>query len=761
MYSAIKQEDYVYKNCPIPGGGYVTGFVFHPKNSKILYARTDIGGVYRFDFENEKWLSLCGRADPHNMAQTFPLSIACDPDDDNILFIACGTKRENYLSVSFDRGESFIDKPLPCEVHGNEVGRSTGERLIFHSKTLWFASQTGGLFRSRDMGESWENISVGGEKDLTFIKVSPNGKLMIAGTSGEVCRQGAMRGCTLYFSCDGGESWQPAETPKGYYSPECTYSGFVPQKAVFTNEYLFITFAQSGKILWGGMRAYSCDTGSAYDGRVYRYRFSERGITFDKDVTPPDIFEGERRIKGAYCAAEYSDGALYVSTICRSDDIIYRSRDLGESWEKILEGLETGKFDWNVSYLKPEYHGGRSCVHWISDIKISPDGSGFAVFNTGTGIFFTRDITADVVEFAPLCDGLEETVHMNVYSLPNGKGKVLDLVGDLCGFIFTDLDKPCENSFSDGKGNRYITALNADFTDADANRIAVTARGNWTGQTKGGVILTNDQGESWKRLSPPVGINSGIDRAVQDIEKPNVDPGWVAMSADGERILWTLCCRQKHAPPMFRSDMTVFTDNEGESWRLSKFFTAEGKALEEPLSVKIFADRSDRDVFYALTNSFKIFVSTDKGERFNEIIPDKAVSCPPNMPPFYRFEARCQPNEFGVIWIANGYDGLYRLTFDKARSAVTAENMLASGDRAYTVGFGKGKNGVPAVFIGGDIGGKYGFYRSYDLCRSWVKINTDDQCFGGITSVCGDLRTEGRVFLATSTRGLIYGEQAK
>lgn len=52
--------------------------------------------------------------------------------------------------------------------------------------------------------------------------------------------------------------------------------------------------------------------------------------------------------------------------------MIYTSTDSGESWKIIMNGLDYSRFDWNIPYMKPQYNGGGNCVHWISDIKLSP-----------------------------------------------------------------------------------------------------------------------------------------------------------------------------------------------------------------------------------------------------------------------------------------------------------------------------------------------------------------------------------------------------
>src|SRR5689334_11803726 len=51
-------EAYQWAAAPFGGGGFIPGFVFHPREKGLLYARTDVGGCYRWDAAAGAWIAL-------------------------------------------------------------------------------------------------------------------------------------------------------------------------------------------------------------------------------------------------------------------------------------------------------------------------------------------------------------------------------------------------------------------------------------------------------------------------------------------------------------------------------------------------------------------------------------------------------------------------------------------------------------------------------------------------------------------------------
>ena len=160
---AHKTITYEYKNAPIPGGGYVTGLLYHPKQPGILYARTDIGGVYRYEYEKKCWKGLIDSVSMADISETFPIACALDEKKPERLYVMSGINGQGYgkFSISENYGETFIHKKIPVTVHGNLCGRGTGYRLVVDKKdenTLYFASQLDGLWKTTDRGDTWERL---------------------------------------------------------------------------------------------------------------------------------------------------------------------------------------------------------------------------------------------------------------------------------------------------------------------------------------------------------------------------------------------------------------------------------------------------------------------------------------------------------------------------------------------------------------------------------------------------------------------------
>ena len=709
---AHKTINYEYKNAPIPGGGYVTGLLYHPRQPGILYARTDIGGVYRYDYEKKRWKSLIDGVSMEDISETFPIACALDEDHPEYLYIMSGINGQGYgkFSISEDYGETFIHKKIPVTVHGNLCGRGTGYRLAADKKDkniLYFASQLDGLWKTTDRGDTWKRLTLE-ENYMTCVWVSDDAKTIVAGTAGYTTRENdKLRGHSLYVSYDAGQSFERLMQPENVLVSDSKMNGLVASRYNYDGTYLYVTMNVTGRWNYVVDLGYSCDSGDVIGGKVLRYYFSEGRIAGYDDITPDaDGVLTKKFLNygfGGISSCKAMPGLLACSTLCREkegDEIIYLSKDYGNSWSVSLCGLEKGELYFNTSYMKPEYNGNHCLLHWMIDIKINPFDPNEVWFNSGTGVFMTDALLGEHPRYHDACAGIEETVHLNVYAPVAGEAELIDIVGDLGGFAFRNLDEPCKNSFDDREGNRYITCINADISDADSNLGIVTARGNWKGKTKGGLVRTRDNFKTFERISMPFGINAEIDRKLHEIENPNVNAGWVAMSPDG---------------------------------------------------------------------ASEIYVSRDGGKNFYQKQPEETF-------PICDFgyidtanktEVRGEGGKSGVFYMALGDAGLYKFCYDTGTDEIHVKRLTDAKDACYRMGLGvigEGREYLTeekAIYFCGRLDGEYGFYRTLDEGKSYERLNRDDQMYGEINSIDGDKRKFGRFFLATGSRGVLYGEMLK
>jgi xyloglucan-specific exo-beta-1,4-glucanase len=155
-----------WANVKFGGGGYVPGLVFHPTSPDVLYARTDMGGAYRWNAATSAWVPI---TDGFSAAATFyhgSESMALDPNDDKRVYMSTGMylsdKADARLYISTDRGDNWTYVNLPFSAASNAQGRAVGERLMVDPNNpaiLFYATRTTGLWKSADRGQSWQQLA--------------------------------------------------------------------------------------------------------------------------------------------------------------------------------------------------------------------------------------------------------------------------------------------------------------------------------------------------------------------------------------------------------------------------------------------------------------------------------------------------------------------------------------------------------------------------------------------------------------------------
>lgn len=739
-------EQHSWKNVQIVGGGFVDGVIFHPTAPGVRYARTDMGGAYRWDAGANRWQPILDWIPYKDLNLMGIESIAVDPSDPDRVYLACGTYTNprtpnGVILRSIDQGHTFQRTDVPFKFGGNEDGRGNGERLAVDpqdGRILFLGTRHDGLWRSPDHGATWTRVTsfpdvteavppppspVPGEtpeqrwrhmpvrgSGIIFVKFVPSPithgppnsatQTIYVGVS-------LMNRPNLFVSGDGGATWhEVAGAPTKYR----------PTRAALSDSFLYI--------------AYGNAPGPSHmtDGAVWKLGLSTGTWT---DITPDHPIAGSKEF--GYAAV--SVDARHPQTLIASSfgrphstggEDIFRSTDGGASWKPLFGS--GGIYDYTLApYVKS------TPIHWLFDIEIDPTNSDHAVFTTGYGGWETFDLTAadhnKPTHWSALASGIEETVALELLS-PNTGAHLVSAIGDYGGFVHWDLDHPSPDGASAPPRMGNTTSVSSAALSPDIIvRVGISAE-HKSGE---GISYSLDAGHVWKpALASPT---------------PSSHDGSIAISADGSRWIWT--------PDR---ESASFTRDMGATW-------AAAQGL--PSGLRVIADPVSPQVFYALSLAdHTLYRSSDGGVTF-AAQPFTLPDAPPV--PATRGDNRggqdrlyAAPGRTGDLWLP-AFDGLYRTTQPLSQSdpAVSFER-LPGVEEIHAFGFGKAapNQTYPALYLAGTVHGQPGIFRSIDEARTWVRINDDQHQWGLILQIAGDPRLYGRVYVGTHGRGIFYGDPA-
>jgi xyloglucan-specific exo-beta-1,4-glucanase len=116
------------------------------------------------------------------------------------------------------------------------------------------------------------------------------------------------------------------------------------------------------------------------------------------------------------------------------------------------------------------------------------------------------------------------------------------------------------------------------------------------------------------------------------------------------------------------------------------------------------------------------------------------------------------PGVQGDIWLVSG--GSSGGVWHSVNGGATF-TRLTTVTYAESIGFGKAASGQTymALYIQGEVNGVRGFFRSTDAGATWLRLNDDQhQWYYSGSTITGDPRIFGRVYIGTNGRGIIYGD---
>ena len=557
----VSDTGWTYGQVSIGGGGFVTGIISTCEKG-VFYARTDVGGAYRWDDAEKKWKSMSYAVSEEDVGLLGIDGIAADPCDASKVYLLAGTEYfsggKTCLMKSTDYGKTFtqIDLTDVIRVHGNGMGRGNGERIAVDPNcgdVIFAGGRTGGMIKSTDGGLNWTKVesfpvsstkNANGINGIIFDKSSASGGVtqrIYASVSQKDTDDG-----NLFVSEDAGATWSKLANAE---------NGYMPQRMKLDSKgSLYVTYANN-EGPWNAVNG----TVVKYSGGNAETIAPSKQSFGDIVINPTD--ENKMLLVTTEMWTEQPNGAF--------GDIFYVTTDGGKNWTNILGSMTMT--DNGMSWIDD------CAIHWCSSLAIDPDNPNRILVNSGNGIFACDNIWDAAPAFYFDASGLEETVPLDIISIKDMP--LVSAAGDYDGFIHTDIFTPAVRH-SDKIGTTSSITIAAKNTSVWAK----------VGGSDKGMLLdySTDGGKSWNKItnSPEAG--------------KTLYQGRVALTADGSTLIW-LPSNQLFA---------YCTSDWGKTW--TKCDGLAGKDLY------IIGDPENASYVYAC-GSDTLYASSDGGKSFARI----------------------------------------------------------------------------------------------------------------------------------------------
>lgn len=476
----------LWQNVAIGGGGYVTGLVASPTGSGI-YARTDVGGAYRWDTANTKWRAITDSLpnDSYNNGPSFGIgSVAVDPNNANRVFISAGKYNYSVPSGIYTCADTSVTNPVwtvidsTIRLNGNSSSlKHTGERMIvdpYNSNVVYYGTDNVSVSGGRGLKKyyydtAWHSSTlttpVVGDANagITFVAVDKNGgsvsdgtrtvaKYIYAGVYSATAGSGG-----VYASSNGGAAW----TKVTNVSVDKPARG-----AVDSNGVLYVT----------------------YNGGVVKLA---RGATAFTSISPVAsnnyaALAVDPSVAGTVMAGEFASPYRF-----------WRSINSGTSWVLMNRTIHAHEPDGTPSVTTD------GKFDHLASLMINPANLDEVWASEYGGVHRTPNIqdTTAASDWYELQKGMEEVVPLDLKSAPSG-ASLLSGLADANGFVHND--PSVRPLLADKFDNHpYLSTTSLDFCVATSGSNTVWARvGDILSPAVDGILnkpgsVSLDDGKNW------------------------------------------------------------------------------------------------------------------------------------------------------------------------------------------------------------------------------------------------------------------------